>query len=97
VNDCSFRILPWGHGVPQLTPIGAAGGVSPSHFNSTDEADCAAAGKAQPATNSVSSVSDAACLQRWFVKAIKVNLFFIASSPGYLFRLAVTCHTLKLS
>src|SRR5262245_58669766 len=39
VNAWSFRTAPWGHGMPQLTPIGVAGGASPSHFNSTDEAD----------------------------------------------------------
>src|SRR5262245_55517231 len=47
VKAWSFRTSPCDHGTPQLTPIGTAGGVSPSHFNSTDEPDCAAAAEAQ--------------------------------------------------
>ena len=59
--------------------VGAAGGVSPSHFNSTDEADCAAAGKAQLATSRASGVSDASRLRSQFVKAFKANLVFMSS------------------
>src|SRR5215813_12920590 len=82
VNAWSFRTLLWGHGTPQLTPMGAGGGVSPSHFNSTNEEDCAAAGKAQRATSRISSISEAVCLQSWFVKAFRVSLVFIAFLIG---------------
>src|SRR5215510_13043524 len=79
VNAWSFRTLPRGHGVPQLTPIDAAGGLSPSHFNSMDESDCAAAPKAQHTTRRGGSVSDASRSRSRSATAFKVNLVFIVS------------------
>src|SRR5262245_14270818 len=75
-------ILPRGHGVPQLTPIGTAGGLSPSHFNSMDESDCAAAPKAQHTTRRDSIVSDASRLLKQSATAFKINLVFIVFPIG---------------